>query len=307
MDWTIILIIVGVLLSLIVLGFVIFRINAKSQPIAGTNSQGVDTQARYPWEFWLVVVMLVALLSLILAVLVPDIQSINSLLIKPKEGNPPTITVEVADLLAYNKMQLDSRKDILAIIITAFGAWVGAGAAYFFGRENLRVAADSLLAMRDLSPKERLRRTSIKQIPPTPIDWTIKRTDKINDVKAALILKPERWFVPVVKDDGTLDTVINEEAVWRYLIDKLPPVDATDEDKKKYAESTVEDLLKYIDETEALNRFNQIHAVVSMETNVGAANDLMDSRHVFLAIVTSEGKPTHFFTTSEVRKLLLQE
>jgi glycopeptide antibiotics resistance protein len=59
------------------------------------------------------------------------------------------------------------RKDVLAIIITAFGAWVGAGAAYFFGRENLRVAADSLLAMRGLSGKELLRRTSIKQIPPT--------------------------------------------------------------------------------------------------------------------------------------------
>ena len=54
-------------------------------------------------------------------------------------GVPP------ADALAY-------RKDVLSIIITAFGAWVGAGAAYFFGRENLRVAMDGLLAMRDESP-----------------------------------------------------------------------------------------------------------------------------------------------------------
>ena len=29
------------------------------------------------------------------------------------------------------------------IILTAFGAWVGAGAAYFFGREILRESANS--------------------------------------------------------------------------------------------------------------------------------------------------------------------
>jgi hypothetical protein len=244
-------------------------------------------------EYRLVIVMLIALCVLVVAVL----------LIPPFWLGLATVN---ATGIGYKEL-LDWRKDILAVIITAFGAWVGAGAAYFFGRENLRVAADSLLAMRDLSPKERLRRTSIKQIPPTPIDWMVKRTTKISEVKDALTQKPERWFVPVVKDDGTLETVINEEAVWRYLIDKLPAATATEDDKKKYDEATIDDLLKYIDETEALKRFNQIFVVTSMEATVGAATDLMDSKHVFLAIVTSEAKPTHFFTTSEVRKLLLQE
>lgn len=272
--------------------------------MAETAPQTVDNQKRYPWEFWLVVGMLAALLILILAILLPPLPRPDVSLIPEENGRRP---VTFQNILDYNTMVFDNRKDILAIIITAFGAWVGAGAAYFFGRENLRVAAESLLAMRDLSPKERLRQTPIKQIPPTSIDWSVKRATKISEVKDALTQKPERWFVPVIKDDGTLDTVINEEAVWRYLIDKLPPVEATEEEKKRYAGATVEELLKYIEETEALKRFNQIHAVVSMETNVGAANDLMDSRHVFLAIVTSEGKPTHFFTTSEVRKLLLKE
>jgi len=247
--------------------------------------------------------MLVALLILLWVLLSQDIPKPDVSLLT--DDGKKLITL--ANITDYNDRMLAHRKDILSIIITAFGAWVGAGAAYFFGRENLRVAADSLLAMRDLSPKERLRRTSIKQIPPTPIDWTVKRTTKLSEVKDALTQKPERWFVPVTKDDGTLETVINEEAVWRYLIDKLPPANATPADIQKYADATVEDLLKYIDETETLKRFKNIHAVVAMETNVGAANDLMDSRHVFLAIVSSEGKPTHFFTTSEVRKLLLQE
>lgn len=237
------------------------------------------TSTRRPsFEFWLVVVMLGVLTLLVLGVLVIPHAWVG--------------TSDKTDILTW-------RKDVLAIIITAFGAWVGAGAAYFFGRENLRVAADSLLAMRDLSGKERLRRTSIKQIPPTPIDWTVKRTDTVAAVEAELMNKPERWFVPVVKEDGTLDTVINQEAIWRFLLTPTSPPASTT--------ATVGDLITSIEATAALKRFVDIQAVVSMETNVGTANDLMDSRHVFLAIVTSDGKPTHFFTTSEVRKLLLKE
>lgn len=253
--------------------------------MADSDNQEPNEKGRPSLEFWLVVVMLGVLTLLVMVVLFTPATWVGGEYVK-------------TDIW---------RKDVLSLIITAFGAWVGAGAAYFFGRENLRVAADSLLAMRDLSPKERLRKTSIKQIPPTPIDWTVKQSTKLSEVKDALAKNPERWFIPVVKDDGTLETVINEEAVWRYLIDKLPSATATDDEKNQYAEATVAELSKYIEETESLKRFNNIYVVSAMETNVGAANDLMDSRHVFLSIVASEGKPTHFFTTSEVRKLLLKE
>lgn len=245
------------------------------------GSQTVERKGKYALEFWLVVIMLGVLTILVISVLFWPISI-------PTEPTPPTRKeTTFKDILDY-------RSNLLSIIITAFGAWVGAGAAYFFGRENLRVAADSLLAMRETSPMERLRRTSIKQLPPTPIDWAVKRDTLLTEVKDKLIKEPIRWFVPIVKADGSLDTVINEEAVWRFLVDKPSPSEA------------VKDLLVYIDAKPDLKRFKDIHVVVTMETTVGAANDLMDSRHVFLTIVESEGKPTYFFTTSEVRKLLLQ-
>ena len=161
------------------------------------------------------------------------------------------------------------------------------------------MATDSMLQIRDPSPRERLSRTSIKQIPPKPMppDWNVKRDTEISTVQQQLTDMPERWFVPIVRDDGTLDTVINEEAVWRYLVDL----------GKKPDQEKVENLLKYIEGKPALKRFKDIHVTVTMETMAGTANDLMDSRHVFLAIVVSERKPTHFFTTSDVRKLLLQD
>jgi hypothetical protein len=193
---------------------------------------------------------------------------------------------------------LAHRNNVLSIIITAFGAWVGAGAAYFFGKENLRVAANSLLAMREPSPRERLGQTPIKKIPPTPIppDWNVTIDTEISTVQQQITNNPDRWFIPVVRNDGTLDTVMNKEAMWRHLVAQgTSPT------------GTIADLLKFIVESDALRHFKDMHVTVTMETMVGTANDLMDSRHVFLAIVVLNRKPTHFFTTAEVRKLLLQE
>jgi hypothetical protein len=81
-------------------------------------------------EFLLVVVMLFVLLLLVLLILWAPIPNVSS--------------------DAEATMALDYRKNILTVIITAFGAWVGAGAAYYFGRENLREASQSLLPMRSL-------------------------------------------------------------------------------------------------------------------------------------------------------------
>jgi len=161
------------------------------------------------------------------------------------------------------------------------------------------MATDGLLQMRGLTARERLSRTSIKQIPPTPIppDWNVKKDSLISAVKQQLMDQPDRWFIPILKDDGTLDTVVNEEAVWRFLVDL----------GTQLQQQTVDNLLKYIEERDPLKRFKDIYVTVTMETTVGTANDLMDTRHVFLAIVVADRKPTHFFTTSEVRKLLLQE
>jgi CBS domain-containing protein len=163
--------------------------------------------------------------------------------------------------------------------------------------------------MRDLSPRERLRRSSIKQIPSTPLDWTVKKTTAVKDMWDKLTSEPTRWFIPIVKDDGTLEGVINEEAVLRFLLDKQEPpaqpaVPPAEPPATAVAERTVADILTFLEEKK-LGRFQQIHVTVAIGTTVGAVNDLMDSKHVFLAIVKPDGKSTHFFTTSEVRKLLL--
>ena len=249
------------------------------------NASAAIRPRRPAFEFWLVIVLLAVLTILVVAILAWPIT------VPDKDQQVTGKEVTLRDVLEH-------RVTLLSLVITAFGAWVGAGAAYFFGRENLRVAADSLLAMHDASPRERLRRTPVQQLPPRPLTWAVKASDPIQAVKDKLEAEPELWFVPVVKADGTLETVINEEGVLRYLLTVPSPPAA--------APKTVKDLLDFLNDP-ARKRFRDVHVSVTPDTTVSAANDLMESKGTALAIVETDGKPTHFLTTGDVRKLMLRE
>lgn len=115
-------------------------------------------------EFWLVVTMLGVLSLLVWIILSFDVGLPSNI-----DGQPTAGQI------------LDYRKGILTIIITAFGAWVGAGAAYFFGRENLREAANSLLKIH-YSPAERLKQMTVQNLPRTKIDWAVKTDTSVKEV-----------------------------------------------------------------------------------------------------------------------------
>jgi len=197
---------------------------------------------------------------------------------------------------------LDYRQSILVAIITVFSAWVGAGAAYFFGRENFRDATEKMLQMRE-TPRERLRKTTVKEIPPRAIDWQEGIGKDVKSVYDRLKKDTERWFIPIINEDKTLNTVLLEEAVYRYIVDKK--YDVTKEDKSQ----TIGCILKYLDETEELKeRTKDIHVVLNLNNNLGYANDLMSDKGVKLGIVTDEkGKPTHYITTDDLRRALMRE
>lgn len=234
-------------------------------------------------EFLLVVIMLAVLTILVIVVLwVPVIDM-------PKDSQ----TIKYTDLLEF-------RKSILAIILTAFGAWVGAGAAYFFGRENLR------LAMRALSPKELLRRTSVRQMQLKPLDWLVKGTAKVGDVLDKVKIDPTVWFIPIVKDDGTLNTVLHEDALWRYITDNVGKGAVYEELLKK----GISDVLEFLDLDENKDlkkKVGKIYVPVTLDKSASDAYELMQQQAVFLAIVIDDkSKPTHYITTADVRMVLLQ-
>jgi hypothetical protein len=252
--------------------------------------EGKRTRDWWTPEFLLVVILLVTLVLLVALVLwIPVV---------PPEDDMVT---KYTDLLDY-------RKSILAVIVTAFGAWVGAGAAYFFGRENLREAAASLLAMREPSAKERLRQTFVRDIPPRPLGWTVKKGDDVRSVVTALQAHPEYWFITVVRGDGGLATVIEEEALWWFVNEQI----ISEENKDKKAELAYDEVMKMtvqkVLEAKGPSRYRDRHVLARLDSSVGDVYASMQEKGLNLAMVSDEeGRPTHFFTTADVRRVLLRE
>jgi hypothetical protein len=235
-------------------------------------------------EFVLVWTMLLVLLVLVIAILFIPLSS----------RGPSDVTFQAV---------AEYRKTILSIVISTFGAWVGAGAAYFFGRENLRVAADSMLAMREQSPQERLRRTPIRAVPPKPIDWHVKVSDELKTVIDKLKAEPQRWFVPVTEENGSLKTLLHEQAIWRFI-------DEQSSAKADYQGMTlkkkVSDVITFLEEKH-LERDMDIFVTVAMDQTAGEAFDLMQNKKVSLAVVLDEKKaPKYYIDTADVRTLLLR-
>lgn len=253
------------------------------------SSSGDDPRWKGP-EFLLVVSMLIVLTGLVFIVLTIPIQGVTA-------G-----TGSVTEILKF-------RQEILTIIVTAFSAWIGAGAAYFFGRENMRAATDAMLMMRALPPRERLRQVLLKELPPRPITWKVKVSDPLQTVYDKLVKDVGWWFVVIAKDDETLETVIDEEAMWRY-IDSLATAGKKPAEVLAEANSTVKVLLDFLkdptNETLA-KKTRDIYIPVTGDSTLGAVNDLMMSRGVYLAIITDESKrPVSYVSTDDIRKEFLK-
>jgi hypothetical protein len=242
-------------------------------------------------EFLLVVSMLVVLTGLVFIVLVIPIQGISV-----------TESASIDQVLKF-------RQEILTIIVTAFSAWIGAGAAYFFGRENMRAATEAMLLMRSLPPREKLRQILLKELPPRPITWKVKMSDPLLTVYDKLVKDVAWWFIVVTKEDETLETVIEEEAVWRY-IDSLAVAGKNPAEVMKDGNTTVKALLDFLGEAankKLAGKTKGIYIPVTSDTTLGAVNDQMMGKGVYLAIITDESKrPVSYVSTDDIRKEFLK-
>jgi hypothetical protein len=197
--------------------------------------------------------------------------------------------------------------------LTAFGAWIGAGAAYFFGRENVREAYEGIKALQQPSPLERLRSVLVREVPPRPILWSAKRGDKISVIMDKLKKETAYWFIPILKDDGKIDTVIEEEAVWRYLEDKMVEEEKSNPNAKlsditeKIKSADLGELLSYIEADENLRKFKDQYISLELDQNMYNAYEQMDQKGIKLAIVSdADGKAKYFITTGDIRKVMAQ-
>jgi hypothetical protein len=278
-----------VIVMIVVIFAIILWVTDKYFGILG-NKDGKKTL-----EFQLVIFLIVAFIIFTLMILVIPLVYIDM----------ANIAANATESFAYRQAVMDYQQEIFTVVVAAFSAWIGAGAAYFFGRENMNIATEKMLQMRGLSPKEKLQRKSIVDLKPNAIDWTVMRTTKLKEVFDRLKAEPMRWFITVVKDKK-LECLIDEEGLYQFMLKNTadPPSNSLDQ--------TVDDLIKYYNampDTEPSKKKALDFSIQVDDTdNVQTVEELMAKNHVHLAIVTDkEGKPISYITAGDIKRCLMSE
>ena len=268
-------------------------------------------------EFLLVVIMLGSLLAIV-ALIFWWTQGLLTIETTTNNATTKGTTID-KDLLAA---VLNHRKDLIAIILGAFGAWIGAGAAYFFGRENLREATSSILKMKGATPAEILMQTTVADLKPKPLPKTFTEGDTAQAVLKWLEEDPDRFFATIVDDQDRMPYAINEEAIYRYIAaDRTkPPIIAADptqppEKVKTIApydkDTTIGDVVKFVkgqkdfNSSKAWQKLIDATSKVNQNSSCALADEKMAEEQKIVAIVVDDkGIPVGYITSAEIWKLV---
>jgi hypothetical protein len=196
-------------------------------------------------------------------------------------------------------------KDILALTFGTFGAWIGAGAAYFFGRENLKSATDSMLQISGKTPGEILSKTKIKDMNPRTVK-TLRLTDPV--VKALEWVQQEikKYLIAIVNEDNKFVCAISDEAVITYAYAQLK-----DNKDINTGNQTLNDLVEYFKQKQNTNEDCGyfIKYAVQLDENMtvaeaNAAIEKGDTTYIGV-ILNAQKQPVGYLTTNDIRKLLV--
>lgn len=215
------------------------------------------------------------------------------------------------------------RKEIISLVIAAFGPWIAAGAAYFFGRENLREAYRGMRALQEGTPEELLRSTQIKDLPPHPIEFKVKPDDPFKVIKDRIWQERSRWFFIYIDERDRFIAAISEEDIWRFRAQPdvyTIPQEAAAELPDDAADLSEDDILDQIKikhillaiarkvtekpEVSTVDGINQ-SVLFRQDTSALVAEQMLNQEKKYIGVVADDdGKPTGYFTTGDIRRAL---
>ena len=193
---------------------------------------------------------------------------------------------------------LDYYKWTLSVLLGAFGAWIGAGAAYFFGRENLRESSASTERAMRIQQQSFRRPSGIERIKDMTLtamnsNFIFNSESKKSDVKTKLDECEGFWFVPVVdKSTGVLDDIIHAQVFWDSAFMK--------------PETPIKDIVSEMDKS-ALKKLHGdlFYVKVAPDDKISDVYDLIRTKGAEVAIVVDQkGKASHCLTKTELRTFL---
>jgi predicted transcriptional regulator len=218
----------------------------------------------------------------------------------------------ITEVLIFTLIKGAEVKDIMALTFGTFGTWIGAGAAYFFGRENMREATNSLLRMSGRTPTEILASTTLREMNPRAIPGTFNMDDKVEKLTDWFKKNIEGYFVLVVDKDGKYQNTLNEEAVYRFINNESETQsDKTyNEIKKAINDKNIQDIIEFIksQKTKELQTLIEYAIPLNEETKATVANEKLEKENKKVAIVVdAQNRATGYITTSDIRRLLTKE
>ena len=250
----------------------------KGSASAGKPANSDSTSSLRPTgkkEFWLVVIMLATLFILILAAL------------------------SVAAWRSDDSNMVEYSKWALTTLLGTFGAWIGAGAAYFFGIKNLAESSRSTekaleiqrVTLRGASKPERISDLELtamnKEFMFNP---SIEKKDviiKVNDY-------PAYWWVPVLDagGNGILEDIIHARVFCEGAFKDNDPISK---------------IVSDIDTTPALKKkYGALHGAsffvkAALDDKIDDVLDNMNKSGAAVGVVVDEkGKPTYCFTKQDL-------
>ena len=229
---------------------------------------------------------------------------------KLKKGNWPAafflvvIMLVILGILVFFLLIMPTKDNIeyykwaLSLLVGAFGAWIGAGAAYFFGKENLQESSRST--------EEALRiQQELMRRPPMP--ERIKDMDLVamnrnfifeleaerKDVVAKLELFRGYWFVPVVdKDTKKLLDVIQARAFW----------------DTKVVGNTIQEMITEMDKDPSLKKLHgksSFYVTTQPSEKISDVYEELNKAGAEVVIVVDEKDiPNHCLSKTELRTIL---
>jgi hypothetical protein len=228
-------------------------------------------------SYHLVVIMLVVLGVLAFFVMFLPI-------VLPKPNDPK-------DLLEYYKWTL-------SVLLGAFGAWIGAGAAYFFGKENLLESSSSTERAMEIQQRSFRRAPIIERVKDMTLtgmnpNFFFDFSSKKDDVAKKLTQFKGYWFVPVGdKDTGILQDIIHAQVFW---VSTFKP------------DSTLKEIVTEMDKDDKLKKLHgdAFYAKVSSNDKISDVYNLMLQKDAEVAIVVDQaGKPLQCVSKTDLRNVL---
>ncbi|MFA5309273.1 MAG: CBS domain-containing protein [Dehalococcoidales bacterium] len=216
----------------------------------------------------------------------------------------------VTECLIFWLIGTNDQKDLLALTFGTFGTWIGAGAAYFFGRENMKTATESMLKI-NRSTKDILSNVSIKELNPRGIN-KLTLSDTISKALEWVNQKVQEYILVIIDDNGKFCAAVSDEAIYQYILKKKDLISdksiTVADFYKGIEEDTMKDLIDFYESSKNkdLVHLTKFAVELTEDMTAAAATQKIEQGHTYLGVILdSERKPTGYISTNDLRKYLM--